>query len=198
MDPVKIIIFVAAFLLLLLLGRKLSGAGESQIQIPPLPEPPSPQTLSSNLYEIVEEEKEPAPAVIGADIPFPVAVPPITRSPDGRYSRPEFLNYHFETIDLVTGPTDPSCFYDHLWVQTRDLDHGFPWTNKFTVATPAGLERVMKEEALAALYLDSETIIVPKWNLEAIMGAMVQQVIKAYREPNDAEEPAQSHVNPES
>jgi hypothetical protein len=198
MDPVKIIIFVAAFLLLLLLGRKLSGAGELQIQIPPIPEPPSPQTLSSNRYEIVEEEKEPAPAVIGADIPFPVAVPPITRNPDGCYSRPEFLNYHFQTIDLVTGPTDPSCFYDHLYIQTRDLDDGIPWTNKFTVATPAGLERVMKEEALAALYLDSETIIVPKWNLEAIMGAMVQQVIKAYREPNDAEEPAQSHVNSES
>src|SRR5262245_52649726 len=121
MDPVKIIIFVAAFLLLLILGRKLSGGAESQIPMPSLPEPPNQQMFGSDVYDEVEEEKEPAaPAVIGADLPFPVSVPPITRSADGRYSRPEFLNYHFETIDLVTGPSDPSCFYDHLWVQTRD------------------------------------------------------------------------------
>jgi len=190
MDPVKIIIFVAAFLLLLILGRKLSGAGESQISMPSVPEPPSQHMFGGDVYDEVEEEKKSAaPAVIGADLPFPVSVPPITRSPDGRYSRPEFLNYHFETIDLVTGPSDPACFYDHLWVQTRDPDNDTVWTNKYTVSTPAGLERVMREEALAALYLDAEAIIVPKWDLEVIMGAMVQQIMKAYQEPNDPETP---------
>jgi hypothetical protein len=196
MDPIKVIIFVAAFLLLLILGRKLSGATESQIPMPSLPEPPSQQMFRSDVYaEVEEEKKSAAPAVIGADLPFPVSVPPITRSPDGRYSRPEFLNYHFETIDLVTGPSDPSCFYDHLWVQTRDPDNDTVWTNKYTVSTPAGLERVMREEALAALYLDSDAIIVPKWDLEVIMGAMVQQIMKAYQEPNDPEKTPQVPVN---
>jgi hypothetical protein len=196
MDPIKVIIFVAAFLLLLILGRKLSGATESQIPMPSLPEPPSQQMFRSDVYaEVEEEKKSAAPAVIGADLPFPVSVPPITRSPDGRYSRPEFLNYHFETIDLVTGPSDPSCFYDHLWVQTRDPDNDTVWTNKYTVSTPAGLERVMREEALAALYLDSDAIIVPKWDLEVIMGAMVQQIMKAYQEPNDPEKTPQGPVN---
>jgi hypothetical protein len=196
MDPIKVIIFVAAFLLLLILGRKLSGATESQIPMPSLPEPPSQQMFRSDVYaEVEEEKKSAAPAVIGADLPFPVSVPPITRSPDGRYSRPEFLNYHFETIDLVTGPSDPSCFYDHLWVQTRDPDNDTVWTNKYTVSTPAGLERVMREEALAALYLDSDAIIVPKWDLEVIMGAMVQQIMKAYHEPNDPERTPQDQVN---
>lgn len=104
------------------------------------------------------------------------------------------MNYHFQTIDLVTGPVDPTCLYDHLFLQTRDPEDGVPWTNKFTVATPAGLQRLMKEEALAALYLDSETIIVPRWDLEAIMGTMIQQIIRAYQEPNDPEEPSPDQV----
>lgn len=198
MDPVKVVIFVVAFLLLLLLGRKLSGGSESAIHAPPLPPLPHTEAVSSNKYAEAELETKKLPAAIGAEIPFPVAIPPLRQNADGRYSRPEFVNYHFQTIDLVTGPADPTCFYDHLFLQTRDPEGGNPWTNKFTVATPAGLQRVMKEEALAALYLDAETIIVPRWDLEAIMGAMVQQIIRAYQEPNDMEEPSPDQVLPES
>lgn len=77
MDPVKVIIFVATFLLLLLLGRKLSGNSESAIHAPSLPPPPDKDVVSSNRYVDAEENTRKLPAAIGAEIPFPAAIPPI-------------------------------------------------------------------------------------------------------------------------
>src|SRR5438270_5249343 len=104
MDPLKIVIFVAAFLLLLLLGKKLSGAGEIHPYPPPEPvQPPSPAQLSVAAPQVLEEESGSAarlPAATGADLPFPVALPELAIDEDGRYNRPEFVNYFFSKIDL--------------------------------------------------------------------------------------------------
>jgi hypothetical protein len=91
MDPVKVVIFALAFLALLVLGRKLSSADESP-EIAPLPEPLPTETVTDEEPETSEK----TPAIIGADLPFPIYVPEIKRDKDGNYNRPEFLNYYFE------------------------------------------------------------------------------------------------------
>src|SRR5262245_17370507 len=120
MDPVKIIIFVAAFLLLLLLGKKLSSGGDYAATLPPDAFRPKPTA--------VEEEDEPLnkPTPVGADLPFPVSLPAIERDPDGKYNRPEFLNYYFDSIDLGSGPEDPESFCDDFFVEIRDIEHNHP------------------------------------------------------------------------
>jgi hypothetical protein len=193
-DPVKVVIFVVAFLLLLFLGRKLSSRAELQMAIPPPPQPPTPETIATH-YSDEDEAGENLPAAVGADIPFPVSLPPVRRNPDGRFNRPNFLNYHFRTIDLKAGPEDPTCFCDELFVQTRDPDDGHFWTNKFTVATPSGMERLMNDERLVSLYLDSGTIVVLRWDLETIIGTVVQEIMKAYLDPNDPDRAAQDQLN---
>jgi hypothetical protein len=117
MDPVKVIIFVAAFLLLLVLGRKLSAMGESSITpVAPLPE----LAVVEPTVIAAPRPKRKEPAVVGAELPFPIHVPPINRDEDGRYNRPEFLNYYFEERDLVRGPENPGSFYDDFmcWCAT--------------------------------------------------------------------------------
>jgi hypothetical protein len=184
LDPIKIVIFVAAFLLLLLLGRKLSSFSESTMIKPPpgsgVDEPAAvaaPRTMTRE------------PAAVGADLPFPIHVPEIERDSDGRYNRPEFLNYYFEETDLVQGPENPAAFYDDFYLLVRDIENSHTVLYKYFVATPAGLQKAMDDEHLPALYLEDQALIVPRWDVSLILDTAVKDVMKSYAErkhPDDA------------
>jgi hypothetical protein len=186
MEPVKIVIFVVAFLLLLLLGRKLSSFGESSITpVAPLPEPVVNEPVVIAAPRAMGKE----PAVIGAELPFPIHVPEIKRDVDGRYNRPEFLNYYFEETDLVRGPENPASFYDDFYLLVRDIENSHTALYKYFVATPVGLQKAMDDEHLPALYLEEQALIVPRWDVPLILNMVVKDIMKSYAErknDNDA------------
>jgi hypothetical protein len=186
MDPIKVVIFVVAFLALLLLGRKLSAMGESSITpVAPLPEPPVDEPVVIATSRSAGKE----PAVVGVDLPFPIHVPDIKRDADGRYNRPDFLNYYFEETDLVRGPENPSSFYDEFYFEARDIENNHTVLYKYFVATPAGLQKAMDDEHLPALYLERHAIIVPRWDVPLILETAVKDIMKYYEEKKyDSEE----------
>ena len=100
---------------------------------------------------------------------------------DGRFNRPEFLNYHFATIDLLQGPADRRCFFDEFLVETRNPKDEHIGHYKYLVATPAGLQRAMDEERQSSLYLEDQIIIVAQWDLTLIVNTAVQEIIKSYQ-----------------
>jgi hypothetical protein len=178
-DPIKVAIFVVAFLLLLLLGRKLSAMGESSITpVAPLPEPVAHEPVVIATPRSMGKE----PAVVGADLPFPIHVPEIKRDDDGRYNRPEFLNYYFEETDLVRGPENPAAFYDDFYVLVRDIENNHTAFYKYFVATPAGLQKAMDDEHLPALYLEEQALIISRWDVQLILDTAVKDIIKSYAE----------------
>ena len=177
MDPVKIVIFVVAFLLLLLLGRKLSSSSESTMITPP---PGSGMDERAVVTAPPTTGKE--PAVVGADLPFPIHIPEIKRDADGRYNRPEFLNYYFEETDLVRGPENPAAFYDDFYLEVRDIENNHTALYKYFVATPAGLQKAMDDEHLPALYLQEQALIVPRWDVPLILDTAVKDIMKSYTE----------------
>jgi hypothetical protein len=186
MDPVKIVIFVAAFLALLLLGRKLSSFGESTITpIAPLPDPVGNEPAVTAAPRSTKKE----PAVVGAELPFPILVPEIKRNVDGRYNRPEFLNYYFEDTDLVRGPENPASFYDDFYLLVRDIENDHTALYKYFVATPAGLQKAMDDEHLSALYLEDQALIISRWDVPLILDAAVKDIMKSYAERKDDEHP---------
>ena len=188
MDPVKVVIFVVAFLLLLLLGRKLSSSSESTMITPPpgsrIDEPAvvaAPRTTGKE------------PAVVGADLPFPIDVPEIKRDADGRYNRPEFLNYYFQETDLVRGPENPAAFCDDFYLLVRDIENSHTALYKYFVATPAGLQKAMDDEHLPALYLEDQALIVPRWDVSLILDTAVKDIMKSYAE---RKRPEDTHALP--
>jgi hypothetical protein len=187
MEPVKVVIFVAAFLVLLLLGRKLSHLGESSITMPvgPPPEPP----VDKPVVVAAPRSRGKDPAVVGAELPFPIHVPAIKRDADGKYNRPEFLNYYFEETDLVRGPENPASFYDDFYVVVRDIENSHTAFYKYFVATPAGLQKAMDDEHLPALYLEEQALIVSRWDVQLILDAVVKDIMKSYAERKDDEDP---------
>jgi hypothetical protein len=174
MDPVKVIIFVAAFLLLLILGRKLSSSSDSV----PIPGP-----LRTDPPEMEGDGKQAnQPAVIGAELPFPIYLPELTRDPDGRYNRPEFHNYYFEKTDLLSGPADPVSFYDHFYLEARDVENDHRVLYKYFVATPLGLQKALTTNHIPALHLKEHAFIVTRWDLPLILETVVKHIIESYVE----------------
>jgi hypothetical protein len=203
LDPVKILIFVAAFLLLLFLGRLLSahaetrpslgpgplqpeaGAGLFQPQAPPGPVlVPTPQTPAGK-----------APAT-GAEFGFPVPIPPVKQDQEGKFNRPYFLNYYFSKTDLDTGPPDPTCFCDDFYLQAQDPGNAYVWNYKYVVATPSGLQKLMNTEAYASLYFDDPVVVVSRWDLRMILSTVVEEIMKSYGK-TDLEESAEGVLAPE-
>ncbi|HEY2235514.1 MAG TPA: hypothetical protein VGK01_18735 [Candidatus Angelobacter sp.] len=184
MEPVKVIIFVAAFLLLLVLGRKLSAMGESSI----MPVAPLPELAVDEPAVVAPRPKRKEPAVVGAELLFPIHVPPINRDEDGRYNRPEFLNHYFEETDLVRGPENPAAFYDDFYVLVRDIENDHTALYKYFVATPAGLQKAMDDEHLPALYLEEQALIVSRWDVQLILDTAVKDIMKSYAERKDDKE----------
>ena len=128
------------------------------------------------------------PAVVGADFPFPIHVPEIERDSDGRYNRPEFLNYYFEETDLVRGPENPAAFYDDFYLLVRDIENSHTVLHKYFVATPQGLQKAMDDEHLPALYLEDQAIIVPRWDVSLILQTVVKDIMKSYAERKHPED----------
>jgi hypothetical protein len=194
MDPVKVVIFVVAFLLLLFLGRKLSSFSESA-SMAPLPQP-LPTEIAESGTEAGSDRK--IPTVVGADLPFPIFVPEIERDRDGKYNRPEFLNYYFEKTNLIHGPQDPTSFYDDFYLLVRDIENNHTALYKYFVATPAGLQKALAEEHLPALYLEDQSLIIAKWDVPLILEAAVKQIMLAYTESQNQDNEAHALPDPDA
>jgi len=174
------VFFVISFVLLLLVGRMLSRA-ES---IPPDPSGPP------ELPDPLPEGAASAPSdggLTGAEIQFPVPLPPVVQLDDGRFNRPQVLNYYFERIELPQGPADPNSFCDELSVVLQDPGADITFTNRYFVATPTGLEQKLKSDRVSSLLPETEVVIVQRWDLGVILKAIMDKIIDSYAVPGSGE-----------
>lgn len=209
MEPIKVVIFIVAFLLLLVLGRLLSSRAEvhaSELPYNPQPEPaplPQPVAIDPARESAAHQQYEPAwdqlpsnlesrrkPSPTGAEIGFPFSIPPVKQDDKGKFNRPYYLNYYFKQLDLVDGPQDPTCFCDHFFMVYQDPATKHTWEREYMVATPAGLRDVMQKERYESLYLDELTIIVREWNLSLILQTVLDEHLKSFG--NEDDEPSQA------
>ncbi len=186
MDPIKIIIFIVAFVVLLLIGRMLSSSSEVHAAELPHPAPQSGRIPAPDVAS--DADKRPHLALTGAEIEFPIQIPPVTQQEDGTYNRPDFTNYYFSKTDLVRGPADPSCFCDEFFLEAQDPGSKHVWEYQYTVATPSGLRQVMDAKNFASLYFDNNVVIVARWDLSVILQTVTDEIMQHYGNKAEAEE----------
>jgi hypothetical protein len=185
-DPIKLIIFLACFVLLLVIGRMLASASEVHAaKLPHLPPQPS---GASGPVDAGDDTAKSQPALTGAEIDFPIRLPPLVLQADGRYNRPNVLNYYFGKIDLVRGPEDPSCFLDEFFLKLQDPGSKHVWTYDCTVATPSGIQRVMNDEKFASLYFAGNVVVVPRWDLALVLHTVIEEIMNVYSGKDSAAE----------
>ena len=174
MQSTKIAIFLLFFVAFIIVARRVFSGGGGTAYAPDykpsLPDPPEDLTDSKR------------PAVIGSELPFPTDVPPVQRLEDGRYNRPNVLNYYFSNLDLQTGPENPRSFCDQLFVQFEALETGAKWTNEYVVATPFGLQDLLDETG-QNLTFNGTIIIVPRWSMAEILKTVLDDVMEKYAQP---------------
>jgi hypothetical protein len=166
----KVAVFLLFFVAFVIIVRRLFSGGTSpyasEYQLPS-PDPPD-DLFGSN-----------RPAVIGAELPFPVGVPPVQQLTDGRYNRPNVLNYYFSNLDLKSGPPNPRSFCDQLFVEFEAPETGARWTSEYTVATPFGLQDLMDQTG-QKLVFDGTVIIVPRWDMAQILKTVLDDMMERY------------------
>jgi hypothetical protein len=193
LDPVKIVIFLAFFVLLLVIGRMLAASSEIHAaQLPHLDRLAGSGIASDNDGR---QESRP-PAVTGAEIDFPIPLPPIQRASDGTYNRPIVRNYYFGKTDLVRGPADPSSFCDEFYLELQDPESEHIWTYDYTVTTPTGLQQVMNSEKFDSLYLAGNVVVVARWDLRMILHTVMDEIMKSYGHTEDRRDRASSPSSP--
>ena len=185
MEPIKILIFVGVFVLLLLIGRILSAASEVHAQ--ELPHDGAPVMP----VPAVGEAAAMAPAgevLTGAEVGFPFSLPPVTEDNKGKFNRPYYTNYYFARTDLVRGPSDPRSFYDEFFLVAQDPASEHMWETKYIVATPSGLQQLMSKEQFVSIYLDDPVIVVSEWNLAVILRTVVDEDLKRFGSAGEDEQ----------
>ena len=182
MDLTNILIFVAVFVGFLIVVRRLFSSDEAY---------PSSADLVNPSVVGSESERTSGHALTGADIPFPIEVPPVEYLGDGNYNRPILKNYYFGKIDLITGPEKPTAFCDELFLQMEDPATGHVWEDQYTVGTPAGFEQLLKTEPNSSVLLVGKILVVPKWDLAAILKEIMDDILEkqeiANSEPDQSE-----------
>ena len=178
MEPVKILIFAGAFLLLLLLGRILSAS--SEVQAHELPHNGAPLAPVQPGQPLDGAQRPAGEALTGAEVGFPFTLPPVRQDAKGAFNRPYYANYYFGKTDLVRGPADPRNFYDEFFLVAQDPGSEHMWETRYVVTTPSGLQQLMNQEQFISLYLDDPVIVVSEWNLSVILRTVVDEDLKRY------------------
>jgi hypothetical protein len=74
----------------------------------------------------------------------------------------------------------------------RDIENSHTAEYRYFVATPAGLQKAMTNERLPLLYLEEQSLIVPRWDVALILETVVKQVMQAYAEAHNHKKEANS------
>ena len=179
MDPLKVVIFIAVFGLFLLIVKKLFNSEiPNPAHVPPTRYPEPSQS---------SDEKAGQTVLTGSEIPFPISVPQRVQREDGTWNRPEVRNYFFAKTDLVHGPEDRQTFCDELTIQFEIPEEHQRWFAQYNVATPAGLDKFLATQKSGAVMMDHTVILVPRWDLGAILQAIMDDTMETWSLPDAAE-----------
>ncbi len=164
----KVILFAAAFVGLLFVGR-LAAAVSRASRSPDNPAPPTDAELTT--VGIVDRPPPSAPA----SHPEPVELPESMRSIGG--TPLQLRSYFFEHCDGTDLP-DTDVFFDDLHLDIYDPRTGRAWTQAITIATPGGLAEQLHQNRWD--YLEGDGMLVlPRFNLQAVLRAAMQRIADA-------------------
>ncbi len=167
-DWLKLLGIVGAMVALYVVAKRLGGGDEA---IPPPREIPDPIQLQT---ETMEPPEGGYPEVEDlSKVELEPEVEADLEKPQPRNIR--ITNWNFEHFEISTGPHDPDSFADDLWLELYDSSTGHAWKQIRFVATPAGLEKMLRKDKLSSMTIP-QTIVVLRYDLKEIRAAILDDV----------------------
>jgi hypothetical protein len=161
-DEGKIVAFVLACVAFLALARWAGRISESQVSH----EPPTYLDQFANSARPSSLDRDPYDVV--RSFPHDPALGPI-----------QILRFYFLKFDALSGPPDPDSFADELIVRLYDGETEDRWEQYYFVATPKGLQDVLKTKTWSYLHAES-VIVVNGYDLETIRQAVVARIVETH------------------
>ena len=126
----KLLVMLAALISLFMVGRWISARAESSAHDPTL----------------IQHEAPPAHPLFFRAMRIPDPNAPI--HPEMDFGPVVLKKLYFNAFDAVSGPTDPLRFADDMTVEVYFKQTGSLYENTYTVATPAGLDQLLRDKEL--------------------------------------------------
>jgi hypothetical protein len=164
-DWLKLLGIAGAMLALYMLARKLSGAGEV---VPPtdMATPVELQTqtmVAPHVGDLNEEDQ------------FDDEIEQITEPERPQPRNIRIGNWNFEHFDVSTGPPDPDSFADELLMEVHDSSSGRSWRQTYFVATPAGLEKMLRSKKWSSMVIP-QTLVMTRYDLKELRAAILDEL----------------------
>jgi hypothetical protein len=103
---------------------------------------------------------------------------PAANEPD-RQPRLRIRNHYFRSFDSETGPPDPECFHDELFLELENPNSGDAWTSSYFVATPSGIAQLMREEGWDEMF-GADLLIVRRFDRDLILRSLLERIDEQY------------------
>lgn len=168
-DWLKLLGIVGAMVALYVVAKRLGGGDEAISPPSEIPIPVESQTTRTmeppegGYLEVEDLSKVDFEPEVRAD----------PEKPQPRNIR--IINWNFEHFDVTTGPPDPASFADDLWMELYDGSTGHAWKQIRFVASPAGLEKMLRNQRLSSMTIP-QTIVVSRYDLKEIRAAILDDL----------------------
>jgi hypothetical protein len=154
----KLLLMLAAVISLFMVGRWISARAESSAHDPTLVQGETPAVR---------------PTILPHDaVPDPNA--PV--HPEMDFGPVVLKKLYFEGCDALSGPTDPLCFVDDVTVEVYFKHTGSLFENTYTVATPAGIDELLRDKQWDILH-SPEIFIVNRYDLKLIRQTILEHIV---------------------
>jgi hypothetical protein len=130
------------------------------------------------LLALLRRLSRPADAASVEPPTIPTLPLPVPEEPDDQ-SRLRIRNHYFRSFDSDTGPPDPECFYDELFLELENPESGDSWTSSYFVGTPSGIAQVMREEGWDEMF-GTDLLIVRRFDRELILHSLLERIEEQY------------------
>ncbi len=147
-DWLKLLGIAGAAVALYFIAKRLGGGGESY---PPPTESPGSTQLSAGQTAAMEP-REDADSDEG-DLEEPADEEYATEEGESQPCNITIADWSFATFEIAAGPPDPNVFADDLSVNLYDKSTGHAWNQDYFVATPAGLEKMLRDSKSNFVFL---------------------------------------------
>ena len=88
-------------------------------------------------------------------------------------------SHYFRSFDSETGPPDPECFHDEVFLELENLETGDAWTSSYFVGTPSGIAQLMREEGWDEMF-GTDLLIVRRFDRELIVRSLLDRINEQY------------------
>ena len=139
-DWLKLLGIAGAAVALYLIAKRLGGGDEF---CPPPMGTSSSTQVSTSQPELSEPEEKRDVEEDDADQPDDEEQP--TAEEEVQPRNIQITDWNFAKFEIAAGPPDRDSFADELTVNLYDRSTGHPWSQTYFVATPAGIEKMLRK-----------------------------------------------------